>query len=389
MHVRLAVLMIGTTIMLPYGLSGQTARSRDSAGVKIVDNPPRSGQANNLRLAAKPAQDVGGLQANPDDEFDARQGYLRATSLSNGWLAVIDVTRVQFFNAAGKRERTVGRKGQGPADLLYVTAICRTRGDTILLADSQNRRVSVLDKNGVAVRTIPLGDNGSPPFDFCFDDGTFLVAKYIPAPAPGGDTRMRVSRMRLDGTVANVFGEFSGGTFDMVTQSETSFVAIGDRMYYGSGQSGEVRAYSLNGKLLSIVRLSDPRRTITGADVERRLASTIPTNVSADERSARLERMHSQPHAEFWPAYARIHVDRQGRIWMEDYRSEYPMADGWSVFDPSGRLVGRLVFPAPAKGERAAQVISFGDNTVLLRQHDADGADHLSAYSILGFGPGN
>ena len=140
---------------------------------------------------------------------------------------------------------------------------------------------------------------------------------------------------------------------------------------------------SPEGKLLSVVRSDDPLVAISDADAERRLAMTIPNNVSAAERSSRMDRIRALPHAATWPAYSRLLVDPTGRMWVEDYRMTYPAPDGWTAFDPSGRLIGRLVIPAPATGERPPEIISFGVDEILLRRSDGDGAAHLTLYPIV------
>ena len=122
---------------------------------------------------------------------------------------------------------------------------------------------------------------------------------------------------------------------------------------------------------------------MSAADVERRLSMTIPKNVSDAERSSRMDRMRAMPHAASWPAYAGVLVDPTGRMWVEDYRTTYPAPDGWTAFDPSGRLIGRLVIPMPAAGARPLEVISFGVDEVLVRRSDSDGAAHLTIYPVV------
>ena len=89
---------------------------RDSSGVRIVEKAARKDAPLRFRLGDKPFLEVGGIESNPDEEFDHRQGYLRGVRLSNGGLAVSDVARVHYFDATGKRIRIVGRNGAGPEE---------------------------------------------------------------------------------------------------------------------------------------------------------------------------------------------------------------------------------------------------------------------------------
>ena len=125
--------------------------------MRIVQNPARARAPVVFRLGATPVIDLGGPEEPTDNEFNPSQGYLRAARLSDGGFAVIDVARVHFFDARGKRVRIVGKTGAGPAEFRYLIAICRTRGDTIVLSDSHNRRLAILDKSGTFVREFPRG----------------------------------------------------------------------------------------------------------------------------------------------------------------------------------------------------------------------------------------
>jgi hypothetical protein len=92
-------------VVLTATATAQEARSRDSAGVRIIENPARKDAPVRFRLGDKPLFEVGGIESNPDEEFDHKQGYLRGVRLSDGGLAVMDVSRVHYFDENGKRVR--------------------------------------------------------------------------------------------------------------------------------------------------------------------------------------------------------------------------------------------------------------------------------------------
>lgn len=360
-------------------VGAQAPTVRDSAGIRIVENPSRLEAPVVFTLGARPNFDVGGLESDPDVEFNHRQGYLRETFLSDGRFAVIDVVRVHFFDATGKRLKIFGREGAGPEEFRYLTSICRTRGDTLVLEDGQNRRVAIMDGNGNFVRTIPQRDLGRPPFDGCFDDGTLLLERTV---GPAEARQNRLTRLRLDGSVVDTLGVFPSG-FDIVTQSETTVLAAGARFYYGNPATSEVRVYDRDGRLRRIVRSDDPRERISDADVERKLASSIPTNVSPAERKARMDQMRAVPHSSTWPAYRGVEVGSDGRLWIEDYQRTHPSPDRWTAFDSTGRLIARLVIPPPVQRVPPFQVIAFGRDGILVRRWDDDQATHLTVYPLV------
>jgi len=374
--------LLGTVAGHATRLAAQPPTVRDSAGVKIISARARSSAPVAFKLADKPTLSVGGLEDDPNVEFNHKQGYLRAARLSNGGLAVIDEVRLHYFDASSKRLGIVGRKGAGPNEFQYVMSICATRGDSILVSDSRNARITVLDGTGKFAGSFPQESWGSPGFSSCFNDGTFMLQKSL-AVSFSDPRKYRITRMRLNGTVANEIGEFTTAPLDMVTQREMTFVASGERLYFAEGVANEIRAYDMFGKLREIFRTGDPILPITSAEAETRMASTIPTNVSTAERNERMSRMRGQSYAKSWPAYSRVHVTPTGQLWIQDYRSKYPAPDGWTAYDADGTLVGRLIFPASTATARAPEVISFGRSDVLLRTRDDEGAAHLMVYPLV------
>jgi hypothetical protein len=169
----------------------------------------------------------------------------------------------------------------------------------------------------------------------------------------------------------------------MATFSEATAIASGQRFFYADALSPEVRVYTPQGKLVTIIRTADPPDRLTDAEIESRLQMTIPGNVTAAERRERMDRMRAQPHATAWPPYSRVHVDGNGWLWVQDYQKTYTGPAVWTAFDANGTMLGRLTLPVPAGGGRTLEVVGFGKNDILVRRSDDDGAAHLTAYPIL------
>src|SRR5688572_20601478 len=68
----------------------QTPVQRDSAGIRITENPARATARIVFRLGAQRA-DIGGAASDPNDELAARGNGLIAVRLSDGTIAVPDV----------------------------------------------------------------------------------------------------------------------------------------------------------------------------------------------------------------------------------------------------------------------------------------------------------
>jgi sugar lactone lactonase YvrE len=137
-------------------------------------------------------------------------------------MMISDRVRLQLFDGTGKRIRITGRRGRGPGEFANIVGMCRMTGDTVLVADSANGRVAVIDRKGRLVRTIPV--NGRVPLltNRCFDDGSVLVS---------------------------------------AAQEGVRTLARGTAFYVGNPGTSEVRRFDSTGKLQLIVRSDDrPQR---------------------------------------------------------------------------------------------------------------------------------
>jgi hypothetical protein len=370
-------------VVVAVSLRAQTPTVRDSAGIRIVMNPALSSARETFVFHPEPIYNVGGLEDDPVREFKSNQGYLRGVFLSNGALAVTDEWRMQFFDAKAKRLSILGARGSGPEDFLYIMGICRTRGDTIVVYDSQNSRNVVISPARKVVRTFPAGTNGGITFSSCFDDGTIVLA-HSDVDRTAGTSTTRYLRARLDGTIVNPLFALARARFDMVTMAENATATAGQRFYAGLPNASQVTAYGTSGKPVLIIRYADKPEKITDSDALKRMSYAMPAGggnpTEADVAAAKargLERWKSGPHPEYWPTHGRIHVDDQGRLWVNQYQKDTKALDVWVAFAVDGRMIGKLVLPAGRK-----EVIGFGTNAILVRTSDSDGAAHLELHSI-------
>ena len=372
---------ISLTAALSSLATAQDARTRDSAGVRIIENPARKDAPVRFRLGDTPLLEVGGsLESNPGDQFDHSQGYLRGVRLSDGGLAVIDVSRVQYFDRSGKRTLIVGNKRPQPGPFYYLTSVCRTNGDTLVLNDSHDESITVLDRNGTVLRTFFQKDNGNAPFSFCFDDGSFVLERAVGEIMNG---QRGITRLRVDGSIVNPVGTFQAPPFDMVTGVTLTVVASGDGLYTGNPFTGEIREHDALGRLRRIIRTADQGDSVTAAEAEERMARTIPNNVVGADRTNRMEMMRARPYSPRWPVMMDYLVGPDRTIWVRDFKKVHPSPDAWTAIDSTGKIVGRLEFPSTAERTFPLQVISFGRDDVMVRRFDANRATYLTIYPLM------
>jgi len=103
----------------------------------------------------------------------------------NGNFHVLDAGnhRVQVFDANGEYVRTLGRRGQGPSELMSPTSLV-IAGDRFTVLDSVNRRYSAWALSGEHLRDDAFAEPSAPLGLYGFDDGTMLGRVM----SPRGDT---------------------------------------------------------------------------------------------------------------------------------------------------------------------------------------------------------
>ncbi|MEO7360185.1 MAG: hypothetical protein ABI120_07640, partial [Gemmatimonadaceae bacterium] len=215
-------------------IAAQSA-SRDGPVIQVA---PRATVKGLFTMAAKPVFDVGGIQDNPDDEFDHKNGYLRAVLLGDGGLAVIDRVKVRLFDARGKQRAVVGTYGRGPNEFVELNVHCRTRGDTVVVHDG-NARVSVISPAGKIVRQIPDAAKGQLGRNGCFANGMVLLQK-----AGGGGTEnptVLVSVVDLNGLTARSLGEAPRESYRARLRTPVHVIAQGAFVVIADSRTNEIR----------------------------------------------------------------------------------------------------------------------------------------------------
>ena len=93
-------------------------------------------------VGPKPIVDLGGA-STPQEEFNRVPRVLR---LRNGTIVVPNegTKNLRFFDGSGRYLRTVGRDGSGPGEFRSVQTTLRKAGDSILVWDWSQRRLTLL-----------------------------------------------------------------------------------------------------------------------------------------------------------------------------------------------------------------------------------------------------
>lgn len=370
-----------------------TPSIRDSSGVRIIEYQTIKTNLPAFIAGAKYLADVGGLRDDPNDEIEAKTGYETAVRYADGRIAVAENNTIRVLNAQGKFVRLLGGRGSGPGEFdQQIGQLCLIRGDT-LIAIGTNRRLSVFAPNGDHVRSSALDGYVAGS---CGDDGSLVASQPGAIPTPRisnqqyaiASTFVVMRQLTREGRLGDSIGVFASGVgsgFYRVVEDAFSVALDGDRMYADNGERAEIKIYSKRtGKLQSIIRWKDPLVPVTSKMFEEMASAHIPTNVSTQERTKRMQEMMAITPRQFLPAYSGFFVDRAHRLWIRDYwrdATTHFVAPTYTVFAADGTWLGRYdppkLFPT-----RRPTVTDAGENFVVIRQTSLDEGVRVAVQSV-------
>ena len=115
-------------------------------GIPHVINPNK-GSDSNLKFSFEKQLAIGGEEESEDYIFERLIDFT-VDEKGNIYLLDFSACSVFIFNSEGKYLRTVGRKGQGPGDLMRPMAVRVDRDGKIFVQDDLNFRISIFKPNG-------------------------------------------------------------------------------------------------------------------------------------------------------------------------------------------------------------------------------------------------
>lgn len=283
-----------------------------------------------LFLSARPQVSIGG-GAN-DDLF----GVTSLTRLASGMILVADRSkRIRWYDLDGTLLKETGGEGKGPGEYGYIASLIRFRGDSLLIHDPLNGRITILDSAGDVSRVVPFRSHepGNLRIVARFTDGSLLTERsdYFTRPSRLGIARDSVllERISESGTAIHSYGRFGGvywhtrqegqGPFESVWlpfSGPTLAAATGDTTWIVEDGGPELRGYA-DGDIVLRDSLPDPRRPLTESDLNawvRGLTELTGSDVRADAMRPRVEPLIRV--ADRAP-YRRMLADSRGRLWLE------------------------------------------------------------------------
>ena len=353
------------------GATPDAAVVRDSAGVAVVENPPPAA-APVYALSAR-VLEIGEVAGREEYELHDVGGVV---PLSDGGVAVATGGgEIRRYGSDGRFRGRLGGPGDGPGEFRRIRYMRRLRGDSLLVFDGGNGRVTVLAPDGTLARdeTLPSNDERPTTVAAALADGTLLTRTVTETPPastplyrPGLEFSVRrgagVRALRsYPGPEAALHVGEAGGGIGSVFISVLPFARAGhaaagpDRFFVGSSDAFAVDVWDAEGRHVRAIRVEAPVRPVTDelmaswveAEVERRRRLSEERGRSFDEGEARRE-LRAQQHAPAVPAFAALLPTEDGGLWVKEFAM--PGAEGlpqrWTIFDAEGRIAGTIDLPA-------------------------------------------
>ncbi|HSG07163.1 MAG TPA: 6-bladed beta-propeller [Longimicrobiales bacterium] len=378
-----------------------TADVRDSAGITIVENPAPGTAFDGLwRVAGEPSVSIGKVTGDPLYEFTRVDGAAR---LSDGGFVVVDLTgaSVRIFDPTGVFVRSLGGRGEGPGEFNMPAFIGLDGGDTVVVSDASQRRITRYSADGSSARTAPIrGDLPLYPVRAgVLSDGA-VIAHTPGHEAPGEEYDNVLQRapitwasVRTDGSTGVVFGTIPGGeasigrsrtgpdfwftyTRSIPFAKEPAAAASRDRLYLGTADTFEILVFDQDGSLTRIIRMDHPLRPVTEDLKEALLDAALDRQTDPSGEAGVRTYYRDAYYPDFLPAYRSFRADALGYLWVQGYRPSWEGPPIWTVFDPEGRTVARLAMPD------GLTVTDIGGDYVLGVERDEMDVQFLRLYGL-------
>ena len=374
---------------------------RDSAGVRIVENPrPPADSRLGWQVGAEPSVSIGALEGEEPYLLDRVRGAL---TLADGRIVVenIRTNELRVFDPSGRYLATWGGTGDGPGEFDNLIGLAPWPGDSLISWFAQGRRLTVFDNRGNFGRTFGLEGEGLRIPEVILPTGRVLASETDP------ETILRDSRQdglhRLEdlyqlygaeGEQQALLGTFFGAerytaysgnrivVMSIIFDHDIASFMWGDLVVVAPNYSYEIRAFDADGTLKRIVRRDHEVIARTDAHVDAYIEDRVmrePERLRADRRRTLRERYEGIPLPETHPAFVTAIADALDHLWVQEYRlpGEGDGKPVWTIFDPEGRVLGFVETPAGL-----TDIYEIAENSILGRVTDELGVEYVQVWPL-------
>ena len=371
----------------------------DSAGIRVIEIGPGLGGVVRQRVLASEPDLI--IRFREDDPALVVSGITDVQLLSQGRIAVANevASEVLVFDSAGRHIDTWGGAGAGPGEFGRLEWLASRPPDSLAAGDARLRRVTMFDPDGIFVRSLEgaVGGGGSsssiPPRPLgLFADGSIIAAFFEPvATAVEGPVRPEVEVVVIppSGEGLHSVGTWPGDELSLFRQDgllqavappfgrRLHISARSDGLWVGDDASWEVRGYSSEGQLRTIVRALVSPGLVSDDLLEQRIAEKYRGRVSDAASLARLTRDQRRiAHHTTMPSLGTVVGMTGGGVAVGEYQWNTASPRAWFMVDSMGGVSAIDLPPA-------LEVKRVGPDWVIGVVRDELDREEIHRYPIL------
>jgi len=272
-----------------------------------------------------------------------------------------------YYDARGAFVKKAGRKGAGPGEFAAMADASLYRGDSILVNDPMQRRVSILGPAGEAGRqfTVLRPDTlGSQSLIRALLNGDLILGfnevktmaaqkdavvfhQQIFRATPAGVVGSRVTRL-VEGehfvqSIVTALGGRTNAYWSLQWGRSTSLSALPAGLVGGDGGDNVITEYNATGQPVVLHVAPLTKKPVT-ADVIARFKQATLSAAKPEDREQAQRMVDEMPYPKEMPAYNAVIADLTGPIWVQSY----PDSTGsyWLRLDPATITTRGYRFPA-------------------------------------------
>lgn len=304
-----------------------------------------------------------------------------ATRFSNGNVAIADRSdaTIRVFDPDGRPIRRIGRKGRGPGEFEYISALAQCGADSLYAFDYGLQRVTVYDSAGALQRTAYL-----PPTAMMTCSTSRVVILVQPLLDFFRPTEQNAGRLQHV-PVSLIHGADTVRLYDSLPAADPrlggrvpAFAVAGSHAFVGLTDSAFATRFDSTGTRRGEVRVSADPLPQTRAGFERALDVFFSRPDEASLKS--MKPMFAKlPHPRLAPAYSALFGSPDGTLWTL-LSTPLDSVTRLRATDPAGAPLGNVTLPFPMT------TFEIGNDYILGLRENGLGEQRVVVYRMGGMG---